>query len=75
MLAFDSHSRNADGYHAPNGKAILLGFCLVSSVNSYIKYFFENSTRISLGTHYDLQCISVEIAEKNKTGMLTKIRL
>ena len=75
IFVFDSHSRNADGYHDPNGKAILLGFCFVSSLNSYIKYFFENSTSISLETHYDLQCISVEIAEKNKIEMLTKIRL
>ena len=75
IFVFDSHSRNADGYHDPNGKAILLEFCLVSSLNSYIKSFFENNTSISLETQCDLQCISVEIVEKNKTEILTKIRL
>ena len=50
-------------------------FRLVSSLNSYIKSFFENSTSISLETQYDLQCISVEIVENDKTEILTKIRL
>ena len=50
-------------------------FCLVSSLNSYIKSFYEKTTSISLETQYDLQCISVEIVEKNKTEILTKIRL
>ena len=75
LFVFDSHSRNADGCHDPNGKAILLEFRLVSSLNSYIKSFFENSTSISLETQYDWQCISVEIVENDKTEILTKIRL
>ena len=75
LFVFDSHSRNADGYHDSNGKAILLEFHLVSSLNSYIKSFFENSTSISLETQCDLQCISVEIVENDKTEILTKIRL
>ena len=75
LFVFDSHSRNADGYHDSNGKAILLEFRLVSSLNSYIKSFFENSTSISLETQYDFQCISVDIVENNKTEILTKIRL
>ena len=48
---------------------------MVSSLNSYIKSVFENSTRISLETQYDWQCISVEIVENDKTDILTKIRL
>ena len=75
LFVFDSHSRNADGYHDPNGKAILLEFRLVTSLNSHIKFFFENSTSISLETQYDLQCINVEILENDKTETLTKIRL
>ena len=75
LFVFDSHSRNADGCHDSNGKAILLEFRLVSSLNSYIKSFFENSTSIFLDTQYDLHCISVEIVENDKTEMLTKIRL
>ena len=50
-------------------------FRLVSSLNSYIKSFFENSTNIFLDTQHDLHCISVEIVENDKTEMLTKIRL
>ena len=50
-------------------------FCLVSSLNSYIKFFYENSTSISLETQYDLQCISAEVVQENKTELLTKIRL
>ena len=75
VFVFVYHSRNTDGYHDSNGKAILLELCLVSSLNSYIKSFYENSNSISLETQYDLQCISVEIVEKNKTETLTKIRL
>ena len=48
---------------------------MVSSLNSYIKSFYENSTSIFLETQYDLQCISVEIVENDKTEILTKIRL
>ena len=72
LFVFDSHGRNADD---SNVKAILLEFHLVSSLNSYIKCFFENCTSISLETQYDLQCISVEIVENDKTEILTKIRL
>ena len=75
MFIFDSHSRNTNGYHDPNGKAILLEFCLVTSQNSYIKPFYEDSTNISLKTKYDLQYISVEMVQQNETEILTKIRL
>ena len=75
LFVFDSHSRNADGYHDSNGRAIRLEFRLVTSLNSHIKSFFENSTSISLETQYDLQCINVEILENDKTETLTKIRL
>ena len=44
VFVFDSHGRNTYGYDDPNGKAILLEFCLVSSLNGYIKSFYENST-------------------------------
>ena len=65
---FDSHSRNTNGYHDPNENAVLLKFCLISSPNNYIKTFSENNTSISLDTQYgDLQYISVEIVEQNKT--------
>ena len=50
--------------------------CLVSSLNFYIKSFYESSTSISLETQYHLQCISVnEIVQQNKTEILTKISL
>ena len=74
-FVFDSNSRNTDEYHDPNGKTILLEFCLVGLLNSYIKSFYENSTSISLETHYDLRYINVEIVEQNNTEILTKIRL
>ena len=49
---------------------------LVSSLNFYIKSFYENSTSISLETQYHLQYISVnEIVQQNKTEILTKISL
>ena len=50
-------------------------FCLVTSPNSYIKPFYEDSTNISLKTKYDLQYISVEMVQQNETEILTKIRL
>ena len=69
LFVFDLHSRNADGYHDSNGKAILFEFRLVSLLNSYIKSFFENSTSISVETQYDLQCTSVEIVENDKKNI------
>ena len=75
VFVCEFHSRNTAGHHDANGKAILLEFCLVSSLNSYIKFFYENSTSISLETQYDLQCISAEVVQENKTELLTKIRL
>ena len=50
-------------------------FCLISSLNTYIKFFYENSTSISLETQYDFQCFSAEVVQENKTELLTKIRL
>ena len=50
-------------------------FCLVTLLNSFSKYFYENSTSISLETQYDFQYINVEIVLQNKTEILTKSRL
>ena len=40
-----------------------------------MKSFYENITRISLEAQYDLQYISVEIVEQNKTEILAKMKL
>ena len=37
VYVFDSHSRNSNGFHNPNGKAILLKFCSINSLNNYVK--------------------------------------
>ena len=49
IFLFDSQSWNTDGYYAI-GKAVLSELCLVSSLNSYIRFFYEKRTSISLET-------------------------
>ena len=72
FFIFDSHSRNTTGFHDPNGKAVLLKFSTLSSVNNYIKTFYENN--ISFQTQYNLQYINVEIMEASKNGILDILR-
>ena len=71
---FDSHSRNTYGLHDPNGKAgNLLSFSTVSSLNNYIKSFYEISSNISSETQYDLQYISIEINTEIKKEIVSKL--
>ena len=72
FFIFDSHSHNTTGFHVRNGKAVLLKFSTISSVNNYIKVFYENN--ISFETQYDLQYINVEIMEASKNGILDILR-
>ena len=60
VFLFDLHSRNTYGLHDPNGQAGLLSFSTVSSLNNYIKSFYEISSNISSETQYHLQYISIE---------------
>ena len=60
MFLFDLHSWNTYGLHDPNGQAVLLSFSTVSSLNDYIKSFYEISSNISSETQYHLQYISIE---------------
>ena len=51
---------------------VLIKFSAISSVNNYIKVFYENN--ISFETQYDLQYINVEIMEASKNGILDILR-
>ena len=53
FFLFDSHSPNIDGFNDPNGRAVLLEFCTMMSLNNFIKSFFERCTGVSLETQYD----------------------
>ena len=74
VFLFDSHSRNINGRHDPNGQAVLLKFSLLSCVNNYIKSFYEDSLNISPETQYDLQYISVDLTEESKNQIVSVIR-
>ena len=72
---FDLHSRNTYGLHDPNGQAVLLSFSTVSSLNNYIKSFYEISSYISSETQNDLQYISIEITIEIKKEIVSKLGL
>lgn len=72
FFIFDSHGRNTTGFHDTNGKVVLVKFSAISSVNNYIKTFYENN--ISFQTQYDQQYVSVEIMEASKNCILGKPR-
>ena len=65
FFLFDSHSDNIDGFNDPNGRAVLLEFRAMMSLNNFVKSFFENCT-VSLKTQYDLQYIGVQISDNLK---------
>ena len=73
FFLFDSHSRNIDGFNDPNGRAVLLEFRTMMSLNNFIKYFFENYTGVSLETQYDLQYICVQISDNLKQEILQSL--
>ena len=57
FFLFDSHIRNIDGFNDPNGRAVLLEFRTMMSLNNFIKSVFENCTGVSLETQYDFATI------------------
>ena len=59
--------------HDPNGQAVLLNFSTVSSLNNYIKSFYEISSNISSETQYDLQYISIEVTTEIKKEIVSKL--
>ena len=62
FFLFGSHSHNIDGFNDPNGRAVLLEFRTMMSLNNFIKSFFENCNGVSLKTQYDLQYIGAQIS-------------
>ena len=56
---FDSHSHNSNGFHDSNGKAILLNFCSINSLNSYFKSFYYSM--VSIDTEYDLKYVVLKL--------------
>ena len=59
VYVFDSDSRNSSGFHDSNGKAILLKFCSVNSLNNYLNWFYYSM--VSIDTQYDLKYVGIEI--------------
>ena len=72
FYVFDSHSRNSKGFHDPNGKAILLKFCSITSVNNYLMVFY--SSIVSLDTQYDLQYVSIDIDRNSINEIKVKLQ-
>ena len=72
FYVFDSHSRKGKGFHDPNGKAILLKFCSITSVNNYLKVFY--SSIVSLDTQYDLQYVSIDIDRNSINEIKVKLQ-
>ena len=51
----DSHSRNVEGFPDANGSAVLLEFRLISSLNNFIKRFYQVNVPSSFLLQYDIQ--------------------
>ena len=47
VFLFNSHSRNNQGFHYPNGKAALLEFRSMASLNNFLKTFFIENVGVS----------------------------
>ena len=60
LFLFDSHSRYTYGLHDHDGRVLLLRLSTVSSLNMYIKSFYDISSNISSETQYGLQYISID---------------
>ena len=73
FFLFDSHSHNI-GLNDPNGRAVILEFCTMMSLNNFIKSFFENCTGVSLEKQYDLQYIGVQISDNLKQDILLSLQ-
>ena len=73
LFLFDSHSRNNQGFHDRNGKATLLEFRWMTSLNNFLKTFFIENVSVSAETQYDLQYISVNVSDENKHQILDSL--
>ena len=73
VFLFDSHGRNNQGFHDPNGKATLLEFRSMTSLNNVLKTFFIENVSVSAETQCDLQYISVNVSDENKHQILDSL--
>ena len=70
VYVFDSHSCNSNGFHDPNGKAILLKFCSINYFNNYLKSF----SMVSIDTQYDLKYAGIEIDLNKRNEIRSKLQ-
>ena len=68
FFIFDFYSHNKTGFHDTSGNMVLQKCSTISSVNNYIKSFYENS--VSFENQYDLQYVSEKKMEACKAGVL-----
>ena len=72
VYVFDSYSRNSSGFHDSNGKAILLKFCSINSLNNDLKSFYYSM--ISIDTQYDLEYVGPEIDLNRRNEINCKLQ-
>ena len=65
VFLFDSHNRNIEGFPDPNGRAVLLEFRLILSLNNFIKRFYQVNFPNSFLLQYDIEYIKVNISTEN----------
>ena len=68
---FDSHSRNIEGFPDPIGRAVLLEFTLVRSLNNCIKNFYQVNVPNSSLLQYDTDYIKADISAENISNVQT----
>ena len=72
VYVFDSYSRNSSGFHDSNGKAVLLKFCSINSLNNDLKSFYYSM--ISIDTQYDLKYVGTEIDLNRRNEINCKLQ-
>ena len=74
FFIFDSHSRDEEGKHAPNGTAVLLKFHSLAKLEEYIKntYYGQNQQQSSM--YFQIQFIKFLCSEDDTQAISSELR-
>ena len=74
IFVFDSHSRNSQGVHTPNGQSVLLEFRSIKAFNLFIMTYFEKNYDGTSTLQYDIQNIKVKTSETAAQNVLDSLK-
>ena len=67
VFSFDSHSRNDQGFHDPDGKATLLEFRSMTSLNKFLKTFFIEN--VMFQQKHNMTCSTFQLMYQEKINI------